>query len=64
MAGLTSRSEGVGDGDDGGDDGAAPRFLQKQKTYKLSTNQMHTPCIVGVQFEDSKQEYFSNLSIQ
>ena len=24
LAGLTSRSEGVGDGDDGGDDGGAP----------------------------------------
>ena len=31
----------------------APRFLQKQKPYKLSTNQMHTPCIV-----------LSNFSIQ
>ena len=44
---------GVGDGDDGADDGGAPRFLQKQKPYKLSTNQMHTPFIV-----------LSNFSIQ
>ena len=32
---------GGGDGDDGGDDGGAggaPRFLRKQKPYKLSTN--------------------------
>ena len=36
LAGLTSRSEGVGDEDDGGDDGGAPWFLQKQKPYKLS----------------------------
>ena len=44
---------GVGDGDDDGDDGGAPIVLQKQKPYELSTNQMHTPCIV-----------LSNLSIQ
>ena len=31
----------------------APRFMQKQKPYKLSTDQMHTPCIV-----------LSNFSIQ
>ena len=36
LAGLTSRSEGVGDGDNGVDDGGAPWFLQKQKPYKLS----------------------------
>ena len=29
MAGLTSRAEGVGDGDDSGDDAGAPWFLQK-----------------------------------
>ena len=31
---VTSRSEGVGDGDDDGDDAGAPWFLQKQNINK------------------------------
>ena len=34
LAGLTLRSEGVGDGDEGGDYGGAPWFLQKQNKNK------------------------------
>ena len=55
LAGLTSRSEGAVTGTTPGmmEGPGAPRFLRKQKPYKLSTNHMHTPCIV-----------LSNFSIQ
>ena len=55
LAGLTSRSEGAVTGTTSGtmEGPGAPRFLWKQKPYKLSTNHMHTPCIV-----------LSNFSIQ
>ena len=55
LAGLTSMSEGAVTGTTAGmmEGPGAPRFLRKQKPYKLSTNHMHTPCIV-----------LSNFSIQ
>ena len=55
LAGLTSMSEGAVTGTMVGmmEGPGAPRFLQRQKPYKLSTNHMHTPCIV-----------LSNFSIQ
>src|SRR3990170_1319321 len=52
LAGLTSRSEGVGDEDDGGDDGGGLLdFCDNKKP--ISYQHMHTPCIV-----------LSNFSIQ
>ena len=61
LASLTTMSEGAVTGTTAGmmEGPGGPRFLRKQKPYKLSTNHMHMPCIVLSNFSIQSRSSFS-----